>query len=363
VIPIPDNFSVTPAAWDTDLADLRAVREQVFLIEQQIPPDEEWDALDAKSRHVLARDRDGKPIGTGRLVPPQSAIHAGIARDSGAQASESAEASMNMRRTRRVEDGQDERAPASATIGRMAVLAEWRGTGVGTAIMHVLLEQARALHYPAIELRAQSHAIAFYAALGFESHGEEFIECDIPHRNMRVELAPLAATEPAALAPAPVPHTLVVEDREQALAAVAELLGEARYDVAIYTRDLDAALLDVPATLEALKRIALSGRHAQIRVIVHDARKPLADGHRLIALAQRLPTTISIRTPVDERDLQYPSAFLINDRRGYLFRVLGSRVEGEGSTYAPGKHAQLREFFDQIWARSGPSEELRQLAF
>ena len=317
---IADDFRIEPASWEADLADLRAVREQVFLIEQAIPPEEEWDALDAKSHHVLARDRDGHPIGTGRLTPEHM-------------------------------------------IGRMAVLAPWRGKGVGAAIVRVLLEQARALHYPAIELHAQSHALAFYASLGFEAYGDQFDECGIAHRMMRMQLTPLAGAEPVALAPAPVPRTLVADDREQALTAIAELLGDASHEVAIYTRDLDAALLDVPATLDALKRIALSGRRAQIRVLVHDARKPLADGHRLIALAQRLPSTIAIRTPVDERDLQYPSAFLINDRRGYLFRVLGSRVEGEGSTYAPGKHAQLLDFFNQVWERSVPSEELRQLAF
>ena len=318
--PISDDFSVIPASWEADLAALRAVREQVFLVEQQIPPDEEWDALDAKSHHVLARDREGRPIGTGRLTPQHM-------------------------------------------IGRMAVLAEWRGKGVGEAIMHVLLEQARALRYPLIHLHAQSHAIAFYAKLGFAHYGDEFDECGIAHRMMRMTLDAGGDRELPVLPPSPQARTLVVDDREQALAAVAELLADAKHDVAIYTRDLDAALFDVPATLDALKRIARSGRYAQIRIIVQDARTPLADGHRLIALAQRLPSAIAMRTPVDERDQQYPSAFLINDRRGYLFRALGSRLEGEGSTYAPGRHAQLREFFDQVWERSVPSEELRQLAF
>lgn len=318
--PISDDFSVIPASWEVDLAALRAVREQVFLVEQQIPPDEEWDALDAKSHHVLARDREGRPIGTGRLTPQHM-------------------------------------------IGRMAVLAEWRGKGVGEAIMHVLFEQARALRYPLIHLHAQSHAIAFYAKLGFAPYGDEFDECGIAHRMMRMTLDAGGDRELPVLSPSPQARTFVVDDREQALAAVAELLADAKHDVAIYTRDLDAALFDVPATLDALKRIARSGRHAQIRIIVQDARTPLADGHRLIALAQRLPSAIAIRTPVDERDQQYPSAFLINDRRGYLFRALGSRLEGEGSTYAPGRHAQLREFFDQVWERSVPSEELRQLAF
>ena len=317
---IRDDFHVAPASWEADLADLRTVREQVFLIEQAIPPEDEWDALDGKSHHVLARDRDGRPIGTGRLTPGHM-------------------------------------------IGRMAVLTGWRGKGVGEAIMRVLLEQARGLRYPVIELHAQSHAVAFYAKLGFEPAGEEFDECGIAHRVMRLHMDLDNGRGQPALAPKPEPILLFADDGTQALAAVATLLADAHHEVAIYTRDLDAALLDVPASLEALKRIALSGRGAQIRIIVHDARKPLADGHRLIALGQRLPSTISIRTPVDERDLQYPGAFLLNDRSGYFVRALGSRLEGEGATYAPGRHAQLHGFFDQVWERSTPSEELRPLGF
>jgi predicted GNAT family N-acyltransferase len=317
---IPEDFSVEPASWQGDLDALREVRERVFLLEQKIPPDEEWDALDEKSRHVIARDPDGRPIGTGRLTPDHH-------------------------------------------IGRMAVLAEWRGRGVGAAIMQVLLEQARALRWPTLELHAQTHAIAFYAKFGFVVCSEEFLECEIPHRTMRLELGADDAVVRAPLPPKPQAQVLTASDREQALAAVSSLLSDASHELAIYTRDLDAALFDVPATLEAIKRIALSGRHARIRILLHDPRKPLADGHRLIALAQRLPSVIALRTPVDERDLQYPSAFLLNDRRGYLFRVLGSRLEAEGSTYEPGRHAQLRALFDQVWERATPSEELRQLGF
>jgi predicted GNAT family N-acyltransferase len=317
---IRDDFRIEMATWDHDIADLRAVREQVFIVEQAVPPEMEWDELDAKSRHVIARDRDGRPIGTGRLTPEHA-------------------------------------------IGRMAVLAEWRGKGVGKAIVRVLLEQARLLGYPAIELHAQTHALPFYAKLGFEAFGDEFLECAIRHRMMRMPIAPLAAPEVPPLPPRPEARILIAEDRTQALGAVTDLLADARYEIAIYTRDMDAALFDVAQTLDHVKRIALSGRHAQVRIIVQEPRKALADGHRLIGLAQRLTTPIAIRTPIDERDLQYPSAFLINDRRGFFFRVLGSRLEGEGSTYAPGRHAQLLALFDQVWERSSPSEELRQLAF
>jgi predicted GNAT family N-acyltransferase len=317
---IPDDFRVEPASWEADLDDLRAVREQVFLIEQNVAPEDEWDALDAKSRHAIARDRDGRPIGTGRLTPEH-------------------------------------------TIGRVAVLAGWRGKGVGEAVMRLLLEQAQALGYPAIELHAQTHAIPFYTRLGFEAYGDEFDECGIAHRMMRRDLEPAAGRSSAPLPPPAAARILTADDRSQAQEAVAALLADAQHELAIYTRDLDPGLLDTPAALEALKRIALSGRRARIRIVVHEPAKALADGHRLIALAQRLPSAIALRTPEDERDLQYPSAFLINDRRGYLFRKLASRPEGEGSTYAPGRHAQLGDFFEQVWERSVPSAELRLLGF
>ena len=316
---IRDDFRVEPADWTTDYEALRAVRDPVFVDEQKVPIEDEIDAQDPLSKHVIARDGENTPIGTGRLSPER-------------------------------------------LIGPMAVVREWRGRGVGEALLAALLDQARALGYPVLELHAQSHAISFYEKFGFETYGDEFDECGILHRMMRIELAPIGARTFAPLPPKPEPRVLVAEDRDQAVAAIAELLADTRHEIAIYTRDLDPALLDVPPILDAIKRIALSGRRARVRILVQEPRKPLADGHRLIALAQRLPSLIEFRTPQEETDRQYASAFLINDRRGYLFRVLASRNEGEGSTYAPGRHAQLRDYFDQVWERSVPSEELRPLA-
>jgi predicted GNAT family N-acyltransferase len=313
------DFLVEPASWQADQAELRAVREAVFVQEQQVPREEEVDAEDPLSRHVLARDPSGHPIGCGRLTPRRA-------------------------------------------IGRVAVLAGWRGRGVGAALMRVLLEQARALGYPEVELHAQVHAADFYARIGFSADGADFDECGIRHRTMRLVLAPGERRVPPPLAAVPEPRLLVADDRDQAVAATLALLAGARHEVAIHTRDLDPALLDAAPVLEEIRRVALSGRRAQVRILVHEPRRAVAEGHRLVALAQRLPSTIALRTPVDERDLQYPSAFLLTDARGYLFRPLASRLEGEGSTYAPGRHAQLRELFDQVWERSEPSADLRQLA-
>jgi len=295
------------------------VRDQVFVDEQHVPREDEEDEFDATARHVLARDLAGNPIATGRLT-------------------------------------------TTAMIGRMAVLAEWRGKAVGTALLNTLIETARALAYPAVELHAQTHAVPFYEKYGFAAYGDEFEECAIKHFHMRRELAPNQAPDRPAPPPRPELRVVAIETREQALAETLALIGAARREFCIYTRDLDPALFDTEAALDALKHLAIAGRGATVRVIVQEPRAPSSRGHRLIALAQRLPSTFAFRTPMQEEDLQYPSAFVINDARGYYFRTLGNRFDGEAVNYAPGKHAQLQEFFDRVWERSEPSDELRQLS-
>jgi predicted GNAT family N-acyltransferase len=316
---IPNDFAIETADWsnDTDREACKAVREQVFMLEQGVSREDEWDEFDERSRHVLARDLLGNPIGTGRLT-------------------------------------------SAAMIGRMAVLRDWRGKLVGAVLLGALLEQARALAYPAVELHAQSSAVPFYERFGFERYGDEFVECDIPHWHMRLELAPLAPPDRPAPPPRPEVRTVAIESREQAFDETLALINSARHELYIYTRDLDPQLLDTEAALDALKRLAIGGR-ASIRILVQEPLQIARRGHRLVALAQRLTSMFSLRTPVQETDLQYPSAFLLNDSYGFYFRTLGNRFEGEAINYAPGRHAQLLDFFKQVWERSEPSEELRQL--
>jgi predicted GNAT family N-acyltransferase len=139
-----DRFLVRQAQWQRDRAALRKVREEVFVIEQRVPLELEWDEFDAVSLHALAETPDGEPIGTGRLLP----------------------------------DGH---------IGRMAVLPAWRGAGVGSALLRHLVDAARHADLPGVVLHAQSHAVEFYRRHGFAPEGEEFIEAGIPHQAMRLD--------------------------------------------------------------------------------------------------------------------------------------------------------------------------------
>jgi predicted GNAT family N-acyltransferase len=139
------TFSVSPAKWPEDAPALREVRTAVFIVEQGVPPDLEWDDLDVDCAHVLARDADGRAIGTGRLLPHRKK-------------------------------------------GRMAVVQRARGQGVGAAIMQALLAMARERGDAEVELSAQTHALGFYEKFGFVAFGDEYLDVGIPHRSMRLRL-------------------------------------------------------------------------------------------------------------------------------------------------------------------------------
>jgi predicted GNAT family N-acyltransferase len=313
---INNDFQVEIAHYETDFADLRAIREPVFVVEQQVPAEIELDEIDPRCRHVLARDPDGRPIGTGRLTPQR-------------------------------------------TIGRLAVLPEWRGRGVGEALLQALVDLARSLGYPEIELHSQVSAIGFYEKFAFECIGDEYLEAGIRHRNMRRTLDPFPEVTRAALAPRPQSNEVAIDSLEAAHGIALQIVAQARRQVWLYSRDLDVKLYGTPAMLEAIKRFAIESRGGQLRILLQDPAAALRDTHPLIPLVQRLSSTLLVRVPEVEQDLQYAGAFLLADRGGYLLRPIGSRYEGTADLYSPGRQRQLREYFEQVWERSLPSPELR----
>lgn len=282
--------------------DLRRVRETVFVQEQQVPLEEERDALDPLCQHVLARDGEGRPIGTGRLTPERK-------------------------------------------IGRMAVLAEWRGQGVGDALLLALLEQARERRWPEVALNAQVSAESFYARHGFIPHGERFIEAGIEHQAMRRRLDGASA----------------IEHVTAARASVLALAHQARRSLLVYSRDLDPGLFDAPEVLEALRRLGTRRQPMEVHLILQDAGAAQRLLAPLLPLAQRLPSVFLFREVQEPVDRNYPSAFVVNDAGGYYFRPLGHRFDGEADLEGAGRARQLRDEFGRIWERSRACSEYRAL--
>ena len=135
------DFAVRLVRWNDAEVALRFVRHEVFVVEQRVPEDLEWDELDPQCMHALAEDAGGAPIGCGRLLP-------------------------------------------TGYIGRIAVLAHWRGCGVGAAVLSRLIALARQLGHREAKLNAQTSAAGFYARYGFIPVGATFVEANIVHQTM-----------------------------------------------------------------------------------------------------------------------------------------------------------------------------------
>ena len=298
--PTEPLFRVEPIGFGDGLADLRVVRDAVFVQEQRVPVEIERDALDPACHHVIARDGEGRPIGTGRLTP----------------------------------DGR---------IGRMAVLPEWRNRRVGEALLKALLAQARELRWNEVTLHAQVPAMAFYARQGFLPHGARFVQAGLDHQSMRLVLG---AVNP-------------VLRRDAGLAAVLGVIEGARRHLLVYSRDLDPGLLDTSDATAALRRFAVGG--GQMQVLLHDPEAPRRALAPLINLSQRLPSAFAFRAIEEPVDRDYPSAYIVNDGGGWYFRTLGHRFEGDTRLDDEARARQLRAHFTPVWERARPCTEFRAL--
>jgi len=131
--------------WHDGEPLLKSVREAVFIREQGVPAELEWDGLDESARHALALSHQGDAIGCGRIF-------------------------------------------ADGHIGRIAVLPQWRKQKVGTAIMEALLDYANSHGYKQVDVDAQTHSVPFYRSFGFAERGKEFMDAGLPHIKMNLKL-------------------------------------------------------------------------------------------------------------------------------------------------------------------------------
>ena len=228
-------FRVQVVDFTEALAELRAVRDEVFVEEQQVPVELEHDALDPQCTHVIARLLDGTPVGTARLTPDHH-------------------------------------------VGRMAVRAPWRGRGVGDALLLVLVEEARKRGWTEVRLNSQVSAIGFYERHGFRPEGERFMEAGIEHQAMV-----LAFTGPAR-----------IDSREAGIDASIGIIERARRSLWIRSVALDPWLYDDGNVLQALRGFATRGGQDRpgLRVSPHFYNSPAEVDRLLTGLSRSLKTGV-----------------------------------------------------------------------
>ncbi|CAM8402425.1 GNAT family N-acetyltransferase [Candidatus Methylopumilus planktonicus] len=141
-----NNLKVEVVKWIDEYDSLTMIREKVFIQEQKVTPQLEWDGMDEKAIHFLVFN-DKAAIGCARAIVIKDHMQ----------------------------------------LGRMAVLKEYRGQGIGSALIEKAMTTAKLNQLSAIYISAQCHAIDFYKKFGFEVTSDIYLDAEIPHRDMTLD--------------------------------------------------------------------------------------------------------------------------------------------------------------------------------
>lgn len=311
------RLSARQGRWEQIGEDCKRVRQKVFIEEQQIPADEEWDAEDALSEHFLLLLND-RPVATARLT-------------------------------------------SQGSIGRLAVLKAVRGKGLGEKIMQRVLEHCRRTGLKKVTLNAQISALNFYLKLGFKIAGEEYLEVGIPHLPMELSLIADLTEE----------THFTAEDLQQALTSTQELRlqGKAQIQLAIEVLTHQAARsvsLEAPnyparwfsdQALEPLLSLARRHQHSRVECIFAETLTFSRQPSNLLKLHQRAPTHIKIRKAYTA-NRQAQQAFLLIDDKHLIWWPHFQEPRAELYTAEHREAFRQAQAFKAHWQRA---EEVKYL--
>lgn len=239
--PTSTDFQIRPATWAADGPALSAIRATVFIDEQRVPADLEWDGEDDSASHWLAFV-GAQPVGCVRLL-------------------------------------------RNGHIGRMAVLCDWRRHGIGAALLNAVIAHAQSLNLRELYLHAQTHALAFYEKQAFVAEGPEFMDADIPHRTMR------RALRTGRLLGHDHGKFSVIQRRETVL----DIAQQTRRQLRILANTLEVGVYGQSEFATAISKFVRAYRNAEVRILITDSRDLSPSKHMLLVLQRRLSSAVQIR--------------------------------------------------------------------
>jgi len=322
---------VIPVTWESHRSELTKIRQTVFVEEQNIPEDVEFDAEDSVATHLLALDSTGTALGCARLL------------DSG-------------------------------LIGRVAVLDAARGKGLGKALMEAVVNEAQSRGLTKVFLHAQENAQAFYKKLDFVRAGGRFMEAGIAHVSMErvlpipfdttgIEKSVIVRTPTKAQSPNDEPRTSRLRefaDEGSAIEQLEDVLGSARRTISIYSPTLDHALFDSEKVVELVSNFARSAPGSQVNILISDSTLIVARGHLLIELGRRLEQKMVLRKLPDtiKADAQ---SWLVADNSAVWVQSEPNDYQGWSDTFNPVQGERFAKRYTHLWDRSIVDPELRIL--
>lgn len=312
-------IDVEQTSWQTSSQALSQLRHEVFVKEQGVPADEEFDSADAQASHWIAYGAGNEVVGCARLIDNK--------------------------------------------IGRMAVLQPHRGLGIGSALMRRIIRYAADTGLQSLQLNAQTHAVPFYEGMYFDCDGEEFIEAGLPHRHMTLSLKRFL--DPRVTPPLPdiqsIDRERVVLDDAKSFNEQAKLLvSKAQRQIRIFSKNLDPRVYDNEELYQLMLAFARAHAYAEVHILVGNPHLLVQNSHRLLHLFHRLPSRIQIRS-LGSNVKTLHTDFMLIDQAGILYNQSSGRYAGYAVYHAPLEAMELINEFDNMWNHSEPNPELRQL--
>lgn len=311
-------------SWQLVPSSVKDIRQTVFIDEQSVPPQLEWDETDEIADHFLAVLPDNTPVGVARIFGTL-----------------------------------DE----TAHIGRMAILKPHRGKGFGKQLLEHLCREV-ASSFQEIELSAQHYAVPFYQRLGFHVCSEPYDDAGIAHVDMRCLASELCLEQEK---PRPTPMILdsdgdswLFDQGTDHIALLDSLAGQARQRMWLYDQHLHHEIYGRRRFEHLVSGLARRHRQSEVRLLIHDDKPLVKRRHRLVELMRRLPSSIELRLVNEDYPLR-ENPFVLIDRCGLLYQNDFSLPSGFANFADGGRVKMLGEEFQRMWDVARPSIELREL--
>ncbi|WP_417566941.1 GNAT family N-acetyltransferase [Marinobacter sp.] len=318
------NIRFRKYSWQLAPASIQDIRQKVFIDEQKVPPELEWDETDEIADHYLAVLPDNTPAGVARLFSTLE---------------------------------------ETGHIGRMAILPEYRGRGIGEALLrHLIAESAG--RFSELRLSAQEHAIPFYQRSGFHVCSDVYDDAGIPHYGMRC-LAPELANDVLPRKTAPMilgtdEDSWLFDSERRLISLMDSVVGQAGQRIWLYDRLLEHDLYDRHRFRELVSALARRHRLSEVRLLIHDDKPLVKRRHKLVELMRRLPSRMELRLVNDDYPVE-DRPFILADREGVVYRHDFDKPEGFAKFSDSGRVKLLAENFQRMWDAARPSLELREL--
>ncbi|GAB2197755.1 GNAT family N-acetyltransferase [Sessilibacter sp. MAH4] len=320
-----NDISVEITNWEKSESELCAIRREVFIEEQGVSEQDELDGKDHLYTQVIVRSKNHiEAIGCARISP-------------------------------------------EGKIGRVAIVKNFRGLGVGQKLME-FCTQAVLEKGQTPKLDAQTSAIGFYESLGYACEGEVFMDANIPHKHMKFALASFFVTQANTnessetnYSPEPQPLRRALKSTQDSEAALLNCLEQSRAELMITCSTALLRLVSSHQFLEALKTKLLTNTDSEVKIVIGSYDSGATLIRSLIDLSRRLPSKLKLKClNTDQND--FSALIITNAQNSVEIHLDGEQLTGIQTRLSNAKKELLREEFYRIWdARSFAHPDFKEL--